>query len=218
MTRILLLALLLLARVASAQTATPTLTPTLTPTVTPTFATPDVRRANLVWYVRWEDNYSQPNRGIGGLAMASDGRLQDMQVICSAVQTGTFTVTKNGANTVLSCSYTSNLGCNDLYRLTGDSVNYSQGDLINLSGGPGFADHCHVQMAVLGQDGSAHNATVVWGRGSGATNNDFCYPEFENAGGDICLSTQVNDAWPMPRAATVTNYALRAEKCTGFVG
>lgn len=197
-------------------TRTLTLTPTLTntPTPSPTRTGVDPRRASLPWYVGATDQpeLGWSNGGTFGLFMPSDGRLQDMTVLCNgtSVSPSTVTVTKNGANPVngLTCAFVNRLGCRDLFEITGQAINYHQGDYINI-GGSVTPSQCEISIGVLNQDGSAHNAPVVWGGTCGGVgcvdDNDLCIPEFLS--GKACNSTALADAWLLPRDAIVTAYS-----------
>lgn len=155
--------------------------------------------------------------------MASDGRLQDMQVLCGASGSGTVTIWKghdadqnyqnpgggNNAITVLSCSWTGNTGCNDIFALTGDFVTYLAGDTITVTGLP---SNCNVTLGVLETDLTAHDATLVWGVGAGGySDGTLCMPGLDATG--ACASTQLNDAFVMPADASVSAVGFNIGWC-----
>jgi len=196
------------------QAATPTITSTPAPTPTQIGG----ERATLFYRIGAENQpaRSWANGGTFGIYMPSDGRLQDMQVICDASTTASFTFTKNGIATNVACSWSTTTGCRNLFAVTGHSVTYAKDDYINVTNTGASGRTCEITVGVLDQDSSEHNAIVAWGHAGSSSNNMLCIPVTDALAESECGGNTLSSSFYLPKAATVQNYSRNGNPCAQF--
>lgn len=204
-------------------TPTPTATPTPTSTATssPTNIVDAAHHAGITWNLSPAN--SQPNTfsahpdSPAGIRMDKPGRLENLTIVCGTVTGGATSVRKNNALTSLSCSFASNTGCWDLYRSTGDYVNFSGGDFINISTTVSIITNaCTVHLDVINQDGTEHQSIVVWGNLGSVIENDLCLPMYIGSADAACAGITLANSFTLPQTGTVIGYThSAANPCSG---
>lgn len=225
--RLIALIIVLWGSVAFAQSATqtPTRTPTQTPSPTLTW-TPDTRhRATLFWYlspfsdVQPVRTWSNQGTSSFGVYAPAPGRLQDMQVLCNQmiVASAQVSITINGVPTSLSCNYQNHTGCRDLFSITGNTVNFSTGDYLNVAWAAASGEKCELAVGLMNQDGSEFPSTTIFGQvgNVSAHATTYCIPD-SLSGDSRCAGIVPANGFIVPRAANVLIYDRNGQPCGGF--